>query len=438
MIVQLTVFAAILQDLFTSTADFLAQWTGFIKRPNILTGSAVAQTLVFRWLADPKDTLENMAEALGISPQALQQHCPQAVPFFRALIETALRRLHECQAQARPLGLLDAFGDVIIDDATSISLPADLAALFPGCGGNTAGAGAATVKLLLRYELKSGRILALTFHPGRGNEVSLAAHAHQLTPNSLYLADMGFFDAARLRGFAAAERYWITRVPAATRVCVGGIWCSLWDWLRGATEDLLDVPEGQLTESEGQPCRLVALRCPEEVTNRRRQKLRERTRKAKGQEPSARSLALCAWTVLATNVPVRVLAARSVWIVYRCRWQIELLFKRAKQQCGWEFSHGREGYRVLVEVLAKILGFIVAHWATLLRAGPLAGVSAKKLLAKVVEYARQIRASLTKGLERIVEVLQELAGELQARRGQRPRKNKPSTRDLLFNPELAA
>jgi hypothetical protein len=39
----------------------------------------------------------------------------------------------------------------------------------------------------------------------------------------------------------------------------------------------------------------------------------------------------------------------SMWLVYRCRWQIELLFKRAKGLSGWSFSHGRNGNRVLTE-----------------------------------------------------------------------------------------
>ena len=62
----------------------------------------------------------------------------------------------------------------------------------------------------------------------------------------------------------------------------------------------------------------------------------------------------------------RVLGGREVWLAYRCRWQIELLFKRAKGMAGWSFSHGHSGDRVLAELLAKVLGLIVLHWASLL------------------------------------------------------------------------
>src|SRR6516165_1733310 len=168
MKIQLMCLAVVLQDLFTATASWLAACTHFICRRRQLSAPAFVQTLVFRWLANPNDTLENMAAALRLSPQALQQHCNQnAITFLRALIAEALHRLHDCRLQARSLGLLDAFAAVVIDDTTTVSLPASLAALFPGCGGSTPSAGAAAVKILLRYELKTGRILCLTFHAGR-------------------------------------------------------------------------------------------------------------------------------------------------------------------------------------------------------------------------------------------------------------------------------
>src|SRR4029077_2007562 len=96
----------------------------------------------------------------------------------------------------------------------------------------------------------------------------------------------------------------------------------------------------QLVQSQGVPCRLTARRCPPEVAARRRQKLRESTRSKKGREPSERQLALCDWLVLATNVAAERLTVKELWVVYRCRWQIELLFKRGKQQLAWTFSHG--------------------------------------------------------------------------------------------------
>jgi AcrR family transcriptional regulator len=389
-------------------------------------------------MADPKATLEDIADDLGVSPQALQQHLDRrAHAFFRALIGEALARLAKARFTAHALGLLEAFPYVVVDDCTTVSLPADLAHLFPGCGGTNEGDGASAVKVLLRYELKAGRLLALSFHPGRTNDADLAARPADLPVGCLYLADMGFFSAARL-GLLSGVCSWITRIPAGT--CVrqeggGKGWLKLGEWLRGLEGDLVDVPGG-LAESVRAPCRLVALRCPEEVANRRRQKLREQRKRRDGKEPSAAQLAACDWTCMATNVGAGVLAARQVWLAYRCRWQVELLFKRAKGMAGWSFSHGVNGSRVVAELLAKVLGLVVLHWATLLRGPALCGVSATRLMRKAAQFARQMAKALRKS-EGLIEVLAEMLGEMANVKPRPKRHRKPNTKDLLDNPGLA-
>ena len=435
---QLMALSACLQDLFGPVADFLAGWVGFIVRRRVLTGSAVARACVFRWMANPKATLEEIADDLGVSAQALQQHLgPRAHEFFKALIAEALVRLSKARFHAHSLGMLKAFPAVVVEDCTTVTLPAGLAHLFPGCGGSGKGDGAAAVKILLRYELKAGKLLALSFHPGRTNDADLAARPEDLPRGCLYLADMGFFGAARL-GVVGKVCYWITRIPAKT--CVrpeGGEWLTLGEWLKRQRGDVVDVP-GELAKTVGTVCRLVALRCPEAVAAERRRKLRERRRKKDGKEPSAAQLAACDWTCFATNVPAELLAAREVWTAYRCRWQVELLFKRAKGLAGWSFSHGVNGDRVMAELLAKVLGLVVMHWATLIRGPAMCGLNATKLMRKVAERAREIGKALDKGAQRLMEVLRELFEEMARQKARRKRRCKPSTKDLLENPGLVS
>jgi Transposase DDE domain len=436
-VVQLMALAACLQDLFTLTADFLASWTGLIRRQRSLTGPKLAQALVFRWMDNPKATLEDIAADLGVSPQALQQHLgPEAHCFLRELIAHALQALHKARFLAKPLGLLASFPAVVVEDCTSITVPAALAALFPGCGGAEASHGAAAVKLLLRYELKTGTILALSWHAGRVKDAALAARPRDLPPGCLYLADMGFFGAARLR-LLGKSCSWITRLPASTCVRSGGEWLPLAQWLESVEGEVVDTA-GAMAKSVGTACRLVALRCPKEVEAQRRRKLRARLRRKNGREPSAAQLALCGWTTFATNVPTAVLAARQVWTAYRCRWQVELLIKRAKGLAGWSFSHGHNGNRVLAELLAKVLGLIVLHWGTLLHGPALSQTSATALMRQVAAYARDIAKAMGRGLDAVVEVLRELATKLERIRPRSRRRRKPNTLDRLHDPGLAA
>lgn len=435
--IQVTMLAVALQEVFTTTANFLAPWVGFIVRQRTLTGAALAQALVFRWMADRRATLEDIAGDLGVSPQALQQHLDRkAHAFFRALIADLLGRLVKARFAAHALGLLKAFPAVVVEDCTTVSLPASLAGLFPGCGGAQAGHGAAAVKILLRYELKAGTLLALSFHPGRVNDVEVAARPADLPEGCLYLADMGFFGAARL-GLLGARCHWISRIPASTCVRSGtGDWAVIGAWLAGQKADVVDVP-GELARSVGTACRLVAPRCPPAVAAERRRRLRAQRRRKERKEPTAAPLAMCDWTAFATNVPGTVLKPVEVWVAYRCRWQVELLIKRAKGLAGWSFTRGRNGERVVAELLAKVLGLVVLHWATLLSGPALLGRNATRLMRKVAEFARDIARALGRGAAAVEEVLRELLEEMARVKPRRKRRRKPSTRDLLLEPGLA-
>jgi AcrR family transcriptional regulator len=435
--VQVTALATCLQDLFGPVAEFLARWVGFIVNQRVLTGPAVARACVFRWMANPKATLQDIAADLGVSEQALQQHLDRkAHAFFKTLIAEALSRLAKARFQAHALGLLRAFPNVVVEDCTTVSLPAALAGLFPGCGGAEAGHGAAAVKILARYELKAGKLLALSFHPGRARDVDLAARPADLPRGCLYLADMGFFGAARL-GLLGTCCHWITRIPASTCVrTAGGAWMGLGEWLEGQGGDVADVP-GELARSVGTTCRLVALRCPPAVADERRRKLRERRWRKERKEPTAAQLACCDWTCLATNVPVSVLGPREAWVAYRRRWQVELLFKRAKGTAGWSFTHGKNADRVVAELLAKVLGLVVLHWATLLSGPALSGRSATGLMRKATESAKAVSKALAKG-EGLIEVLRQMLQDLDRIRPRPKRRRKPNTLDLLADPGLAA
>jgi hypothetical protein len=428
--------AAVLQVLFTTTAEQLGRASGFVRRQRKLTAAAFAQTLVFRWMAKPKTTLESLARELAVSPQALHQRLgPQAQRFLRALLVEALKQALQVPPQRG--GLLARFTKVILEDTTVIALPVALASEFPGCGGGSgAGEGAAAIKILLRWDVRSGEVLALSIHSGRTSDQELAATAADLPEGALHLADQGFFNTERWRAFSPRQ-FWISRVPARTCVCWQGIWMGLSALLAGLREDQFDETVA-LVEKTGLPCRLIAQRCPSEVANRRRQKLREHLRSKKGREPSAAQLQLCDWLVFATNTTVEQVGTKEVWVVYRCRWQVELFFKRAKQLAGWGSSRGQKGARVLVELYAKMLGLLVLHWGTLLAGGPLCGISLWKRQCEVQDFARSLQDSLSSGLQAVCEVLARLARQLASIRPEPKKQKKPSTRQLLLNPELAA
>jgi hypothetical protein len=421
-VLQVTALAGALQTLFTTTAEQLARLTHFIRRRRRLTGPLFAQALVFEWIRDPKATVETLARKLDLTPQALDQRLTlRAWNFLEQLLRHALRTAHHARRQ--PQGLLDRFDAVIAEDTTSIALPASLASDFPGCGGSTATDGAAALKVLLRWNLRTGEILALTAHAGRTADRHLAVDPQSLPDGSLYLADLGFFRLEHRRVFPAGKS-WISRVGADTQVNVTGRWCRWSEWLRKGRVSLFDGP-ALLGKTNPLGCRLIARRCPAPIAAKRRRRCHARARKAGRGNATALQLAACDWQVWATNVPPSVLSASEVDTVYRCRWQIELFFKRAKSLGGWRVESSRRAMRVRIELWAKLLGVVVMHWASLLGGDLLRGASLWKRMNVVREYGSVLRLALRAGGCAWSKAWIELERELARVPKQRASKRKP-------------
>ena len=120
---------------------------------------------------------------------------------------------------------------------------------------------------------------------------------------------------------------------------------------------------------------------------------------------------MCQWLVLITNLPAEQFTIEEICVLYRVRWQVELLFKRWKSLVGLSRSRGHRAYRVLCETYAKLLGCLVQHWGSLLRGGPLSVISAYRRAKRVRRFATQIADAL-EDLGQLLRVLEKLAARL--------------------------
>jgi Transposase DDE domain len=435
----LTDLAVQLQTLFTRDADDAARATGFLKRQRKLSGSTFVQTLVFGWLRNPHASLDDLTEfaadlGLELTPQALDQRLrTPATHLLAALLSQAWQRVFEAQPLALPL--LRRFQGVYVFDTTTVSLPATLATLFAGCGGRTAQDGQAALKLHVGLELTGGA-LQLACGDGRTPDVSSELARGPLPPGALRLADCGFFNLEVLRDYSDAGVNWLTRVPAHLKVwTAAGEERSLVALLSQANADTLDLPV-QAGKEARLPCRLIALRVPAAVAQKRRQRLLARAKKAKKgkrQHISAAQWTLCEWQIALTNVSAGVLSAAEAWVLLRARWQVELLFKLWKSHGGLDESLGRRAERVLCEVYAKLLAMLVQHWSIVVSAGAPLGCSHVKAARRVRRAAVRLAQALGDLLE-LVGVLQQLARRIQKRCRVQRRGKRPTTYELLRDP----
>jgi hypothetical protein len=437
--------AATLQTLFTSDATEAAHDTGFVRRARKLTGPLFAQTVTFGWLHDPAASLADLAALaadLGtpVSASAIDQRFgPAAAAFLQALLARTLHAADPADLDPGPATaargtLLDRFTAVYIDDSTTISLPPSLAEFFPGCGGSHGRV--AALKVPLRLELRHGGLEVSDLQPGRACDLAGPLPHAPLPKGSLRLADLGYYSLEALQEYDAQGVGVLSRLPARTALFddQGRRW-KLHEFLAAQPAGPVDAWV-EVGVHHRVRLRLLAWRVPEGVVQVRRQRLQQRAYKS-GRPVSAAQEALAGWMVLVTNLGADRLSLWEACVLARLRWQVELLFKLWKSQGRLGQSAGQKPWRVLCELVAKLLGLVVQHWAVL--TARLSLRQSQHRAAKRVRAAAQRLAETLGDVEALAEELQQLRQRLQRVAGKQRRRAKPAAFQLVENPlELEA
>jgi hypothetical protein len=213
----------------------------------------------------------------------------------------------------------------------------------------------------VQFDYCSGALNQVILQAGRAQDRNAPVQRAALPAGALRLADLGYFNLSVLATLSQQDVYWLTRLQAGTALYrPSGERLDLLALLH--PQDIVTVDQEILVGSEQRlPCRLLAVRVPQEVADQRRRELRTEARH-KGQTVSQTRLALAEWTLFITNAPRDKLTLREALTVARCRWQIELLFKLWKSHGHVDTSRSDHPWRVLCEVYAKLLAMVVQHW----------------------------------------------------------------------------
>jgi Transposase DDE domain len=424
-----------LQQLFGEMAQKAADDSGVIERTRKFTPLSLARTFVLAFVRNPKASDEKLAQmavscGVEVTPQAIEQrHTPKLVAFLQKLFCGTTRVVVGSDKALAPL--LERFTSVILLDSSTIPLPDELQEQFRGCGGSYGG-GAAAMKLQTELDLRSGALTHVEIEPGRSPDAATSRQQVRHGLGSLRISDLGYFNLLVFAAMTAAGEYFLSRLRFGAQVLLGGGHrVDVLRWLGTQRGPFVDQPI--LLGQERLACRLIAWRLPEEQANRRRQKLCQETRSKRGREPSVERLAWCDWTILVTNVAVDKLTPKEATVLYRARWQVELLFKRWKSQGLVAELSGSTAVRQMVRVWSRLLAVVVQHWLVI---GSIGG-QAKKSLSKAYEAVRDFAGRLAAALlhppdwERI---LDDISRTL-AKTCRRDPRSKPGTFELLNDPE---
>ncbi len=216
--------AVLLQSSLGSKLDEIGRATGVIRRQRKFSGASLLKTMVLTVMKTPRPHTNDFvatAALLGVNvtAEAIEKRFSEKlVAHLRAGLEHVLESVVE--ASAAGVALLDKFTAVVIADSTTVTLPDEFEAEFPGCGGKT-GSGKAAVKIQVAWELRRGQLEELEVHPGRHSDATSVDVDAPVASGSLTLRDLGYFCLERFRSIGRKEligfRVGNTARPFSTR-----------------------------------------------------------------------------------------------------------------------------------------------------------------------------------------------------------------------------
>jgi len=356
----------ILMNFFPSLKKSLNSWaksTGFIKRQRSLSARDFLVLMTIGQLGIKHPSLAAMVDAIKsrISREALHQRFDESAVRYIQTCSQYILKQRISQVVAIKAKLLKRFGRVMIADSSSWDVNPQLAGTFPGSGGS---ASAANCKLQLLYEYKGGKLSFFEITAGTRPDTN---YTHQLSKHAqakdLWLTDLGYFCLETFHDIDAKGAFFLSRFSVGTKLfnAKTGSEIELGRMLKSLSGNAyqFSVTMGS-KKSTRVRCRLICLRVSEQIANERRRRLKKDAKK-KGRTPSQLHLALCDWTLMATNIPESWLPAEMVRPFYGLRWQIELLFKQIKTVLRIHHTNTANVHRLQCEIYGKLIMAVFIH-----------------------------------------------------------------------------
>ena len=306
-------------------------------------GATLVQTLLFGFQQHVHASLEQLASmaqvrAVSVTDSAVDKRFSEACARFLHAVLEEMSTVVVQAAQAVPLSLLKRFSAVMCEDSSTITLPDDLADLWQGCGQSSAYASRGQSAYTLGFD--AGTRLG-TEADGRTHlrlEQSLerraagSQHALHRGPGLLQSAAFrGTTGGGKLHAQSSLKQAPPLFTPEGEALC----WSSCRPEQVGQLKELMVLVGAR----KRYPMRLLLLRVPKAVGDKRRKDLVEDA-KRRGQTVSEQTLRLADWTILVTDVSKDVLRFEEA-LVFAAR---ALADGTAVQAVGTARAGGRVAY----------------------------------------------------------------------------------------------
>jgi hypothetical protein len=349
----------------------LAKQSKFVQRENAVKvdGRIFLDLIVFNSDQLKQQSLNDLAVALNckygidITKQSLNERFNQYALVF---LKNALEKLLQNQVSLNRLAVAsEHFNRILIKDSVCFQIDESLKDLYEGSGGSGSDA---AVRIQFEYDVLNGVV----------NDLSVNAFNHQDATDSLatiektqtgdlVIRDLAYMNLEVLKRLIEKLVIFICRVNPTTKI---------YELIKGNYEELnFDnikryMIKHQLSCLEKQvylslryklKVRLMIYLLPDEVVNERLRKAQRNNNKKGRSQISKEYRARAHFNLFITNGAKDVIPIDKVYLFYKLRWQIELMFKIWKSLCNIDKVKKVKRHRLECYIYSRLI-FIVFAW----------------------------------------------------------------------------
>lgn len=388
--------------------DQLAKETRFVQRKGKISGRLFFELIVFHSETLKSQSLNDLSVTLydrhdiKIKKQSLHERFNNNAVFF---LKEALNRMLRKQLDLCITKNNTRFKRILIKDSTCFQIDSSLADAYPGSGGNGS---KASVRIQFEYDALSGNVNDLSIHPFNEQDATNSIATIELTrEDDLIIRDLAYMSLSVLQSIQTMKAFFLCRANPSVNIFEkqsdndGFQKVDFVKMRKHMQNNGLQYIEKEvyLGKNEQFKTRLIVYLLPEKDIAERIRKA-ERNNKKKGQKPLSKEYkARAALNLFISNASPEMIPVKKAWLLYRYRWQIELIFKIWKTICHIEKIKKVKKDRLECYILSKLI-LIMLGWKILWRTAQLLIVTdgkylsfykaAKTLINRMMEQLRTV------------------------------------------------
>jgi hypothetical protein len=338
----------------------------FYKRQSEFTPSKFFDLLIFcashsaSMSLSLASTSATEVSGLKITRQSIDKRFnPESVTFVLSILKSILERQ---LSKIISSDLLPRFRSIRVKDSTVFIVDNRLRTKFKGSGGSP-GTSKAAVCIQYEFDVKSGKIIDLNVTSGtRTDFIDAKETMNCVDKDDLIIRDLGYWNLSVLNNFIEQGAFILSRLNAT---------CTVYDAITKKAIDFIalhkymqkhrlkiiekDVLVGEKART---PFRLIVNPVTEDVYQKRLRKANKHN-KEQGYKTSEDYKARCRFNLFITNTGQKEIPAEKIHLLYRLRWQVELMFKNWKSVCALDKLHAMKYERFVCLLLAKLILIII-------------------------------------------------------------------------------